>query len=307
MKIMRLDDLKLYVLTAEAGSFSRVARQLNITPAFVSGAILRLEKSLGSRLFIRNTRSLRLSEEGVRYLPYARSVVDQMQLGEQALNEGKNILNGTLRLSVPSDFGRNLLLPWIDEFLEIHPQLNINLKISDRAIDLVKEPIDAAIRYGSLSDSTMVAWPLVHGLRRSLCASPDYIARHGKPAHPDDLVHHNCLSYVWSEQSFQRWHFYLPDEEYVINIRGNRFSDDADVVRRWACAGQGLLYKSRLDLMPDILAGRLIELFPQEWCEPSPLHLVAAHRSQASPAIQLLRSWLLERCDQTMCKIPQKK
>ncbi len=297
---MRLDDVQLFVQTAEAGSFSRVARQLNITPAFVSGAILRLEKHLGSRLFIRNTRNLRLSDEGIRYLPYARCVVDQMLLGEQALNEGKNTLTGTLRLSAPSDFGRNLLLPWLDEFQLQHPRLSLNLRISDRAVDLISDPVDAAIRYGRPGDSSLVAWPLTNGLRRALCASPEYIARHGRPEHPDDLVHHNCLYYVWSEQIFQRWHFSLPDEECVININGNRFSDDADVVRRWACAGQGLVYKSRLDLLPDILAGRLVELFPESWCEPSPLHLVAAHRSQATPTLEHLRIWLQQRCAQLL-------
>lgn len=293
---MRLEDLQLFVQAADAGSFSRVARQLNITPAFVSGAILRLEKTLGARLFIRNTRNLRLSDEGERYLPHARLMLTAMQQGEQALSEAAGNVRGTLRVSAPSDFGRNLLLPWLDEFQQQHPHLSINLRISDRAADLVSEPLDVAIRYGELSDSSLVAWPLAANLRRSLCAAPRYLQQHGQPQHPDDLAQHNCLAYVWREQAFQRWRFLLPEGETVVSISGDRFSDDADVVRRWALAGQGLVYKSRLDLLPDIQAGRLVELFPAAWGEPAPLQLVTAHRAQLTPAINLLKTWLQQRC-----------
>ncbi|MCB6183038.1 LysR family transcriptional regulator [Leeia sp. TBRC 13508] len=293
---MRLDDLELFVLAADQGSFSLVARQLNITPAFVSGAIMRLEKHLGTRLFVRNTRNLRLSEEGLRYLPFARGVVDQLQQGAQVLSEQSEALKGTLRLSAPSDIGRNLLVPWLDDFQTLHPQLAIQLRISDRAVDLVGEPVDAAIRYGQLPDSSLIAWPLVNGLRRSLCAAPAYLAKFGTPTHPTELVHHNCLGFVWGDQTFQRWRFTLPEEECVVNIRGNRFSDDADIVRRWAVNGQGLVYKSRLDLLPDIQAGRLVEVFPPTWGEPTSLHLVAAHRLQATPAVQALKAWLQEKC-----------
>lgn len=297
---MRLEDLQLFVQAADAGNFSRVARQLNITPAFVSGAILRLEKSLGVRLFIRNTRNQRLSDEGARYLPHARLMITAMQQGEQSLRAAESSLRGTLRLSAPSDFGRNLLLPWLDEFLAQHPQLTVQLRLSDRSVDLVSEPLDVAIRYGQLSDSSLVAWALAPEIRRTLCAAPDWLLRHTPPRNPEDLMEHNCLGYVWREQAYQRWRFLLPDGEKVVSVRGDRFSDDADVVRRWALSGQGLVYKSRLDLLPDIMAGRLVELFPPEWGEPAPLQLVAAHRAQLTPAVQQLKNWLQQQCAQLL-------
>jgi DNA-binding transcriptional LysR family regulator len=172
----------------------------------------------------------------------------------------------------------------------------LHLRISDRLADLVRQPLDAVVRYGPLSDSSLVAIPLIESNRRALCASPDYLRQHGIPEHVDDLRRHNCLRFVWSEQLHERWRFTLPGGERIVSVTGNRISDDADAVHRWAVAGEGLIYKSRLDLIPSIAAGRLVELFPHAHCEPSPLHLICADRSRLTPAITQLKTFLQERC-----------
>jgi DNA-binding transcriptional LysR family regulator len=304
MKIIRLDDVQIFVQTVDAGSFSEAARQLNIAPGHASASVQRLEKALDARLFTRSTRSMQLSEAGERYLPHARGMVGAREQGEQALANGRGALSGPLRLSAPSDFGRNLLLPWLDDFQHRHPGLSLHLKMSDRAADLIRQPLDAAVRYGALPDSSLLAMKLVDNNRRALCAAPSYIERHGAPAKVDELRQHNCLRYVWSEQIHERWRFTLPGGDRTVAVTGNRISDDADAVRRWAIAGEGLIYKSRLDLIDDLKAGRLMELFPPEYCEPAPLHLICAHRAQLTPAISELNVFLRERCTALLASHP---
>lgn len=294
--MIRLDDIQIFVQTVEAESFSEAARQLNVAPGFASAAVQRLEKALDTRLFVRSTRSMQLSAEGERYLPYARAMLEARSQGQRALADDRSPLSGTLRLSVPSDLGRNLLVDWLDEFQHEHPALSLHVRMSDRPAALMREPLDAVVRYGPQSDSTLVALPLVENNRRALCAAPAYLERAGIPGGVADLRNHNCLRYVWSEQVHERWRFTLPGGSQTVTVSGNRVSDDADVVRRWAVAGEGLVYKSRLDLVPDLRAGRLVEVFPRSHCEPSPLNLICAHRSRLTPTITRLRSFLQARC-----------
>ncbi|MCW1243182.1 LysR family transcriptional regulator [Pseudomonas sp. SAICEU22] len=294
-KIIRVDDLQVFVTTTDVGSFSAAARLLDISPALASVAVQRLEASLGVRLFVRSTRRLRLSDDGERYLAHARQALEALGDGELALAQGRDEVAGTLRLSMPSDIGRNLLLPWLDEFQQLHPKVLLQLRVSDQVADLFSEHLDASIRYGQLADSSLVSLALEPSNRRTVCASPDYIARHGRPRTPAELSGHNCLRYVMGEQTFERWSFQTPKGVETVQVAGNRISDDADIVRRWAVTGQGIVYKSRLDVMDDLRSGRLVEVFPPDYGQPAPLQLVCAHRTSLTPAVQMLRAFLAAR------------
>jgi len=254
--------------------------------------VQRLKRALDVRLFVRSTRRMRLSDDGERYLPHARSILDAITQGQQSLDHGRSEIAGVLRLSAPSDLGRNVLLPWLDVFQQQHPRLALNLRMSDQAASFFHQPLDATVRYGALTDSSLVALPLVPDNRRTLCAAPAYIAQHGAPRMPDELLHHNCLRYVMGEQTHERWTFHLPEGMRTVTVNGDRVSDDTDVVRRWAVAGLGVVYKSRLDVWSDLVSGRLVELMPAGYGQPTPLQLVAAHRSALTPAIQRLREHL---------------
>lgn len=291
--MIRLDDVQIFVQTADAGSFSAAARLLDTTPAMASNAIQRLERELGARLFVRSTRSMRLSDDGERYLPHARAMLGALAGGAQALAEGRGEVGGPLRLSMPSDLGRNVVLPMLDAFQALYPAVTLQLRLSDRSADLHRQPLDAALRYGTLDDSGLVAQPLAPDNRRALCASPEYLARHGTPQHPDDLVHHNCLCFVWGDVVLDRWTFDLPKGPHTVKVSGDRISDDAEISHRWGVAGRGIVYKSRIDVAADIAAGRLVELLPGQG-ERAPLHLVSAHRSQLTPVVQRLRDFLRE-------------
>lgn len=297
-KIIRLDDLHMFVTAAKLGSFSAAARALDTSPAFASAAIQRLEGQLDVRLFVRSTRRLRISDEGERYLPHAEAALIALTSGERALDEGRDELSGPIRLSMPSDLGRNVLLPWLEAFQAEHPLIQLQLRISDSVVDFFTDQIDVGIRYGLLADSSLISLPLAPWNRRTLCASPDYLARHGVPESLDALARHNCLRYVMSEQTHERWTFHTRNGPKTVVVTGDRVSDDADVVRRWAVSGAGIVYKSRIDVMADLKAGRLVEVFAQEVGQPAPLQMVCAHRHSLTPAVHKLRTFLAARCSQ---------
>lgn len=302
--MLRFDDLQLFVRTAETGSLSAAARLLDVSPAVASAALKRLEQQLQVRLLVRSTRSLRLTPEGEQYLGYARQALQSLEQGRQHLAGSQEGIRGVLQLSAPSDFGRNTLLQWLDAFQDVHPQLHLRLLLADRMADLFREPVDIALRYGAPEDSSLVALPVAADNRRVLCAAPAYLARHGTPRTVEEVATHNCLLYMLHGRVHERWRFSQGKRELLVTVAGNRVSDDADVTRRWAVAGQGLVYKSWLDVAEDVGAGRLQVLLSDWLGEPTPLYLVCAHRAQLSKAVHLLRDFLQSRCQTLLTAAP---
>ena len=238
-----LQDLQILVRTAERGSVSAAARELGVSPAVASLAIKRLEDELGCVLCLRSTRSLRLTQHGERFVAHARQMLASYQQALAELHPQAAPLREVLHLSMPSDFGRNLALGWLDDFQRAHPHVQLRLSLSDRLADMYREPVDLAIRFGLPPDSNLVALPLAE-CRRVLCAAPSYLARHGAPGCPQALAEHNCLCFIVGERLHNRWRFWRDGGEWVQQVAGDRSADDADVVRRWAVAGHGLVYKS---------------------------------------------------------------
>lgn len=302
--MIRLDDLALFVRSAALGSFSQAAREANLLPGQASAAVQRLERELDIRLFARSTRSLRLTEEGKRYLPYAQDALQALREGQEGMRGENAALSGTLQVAAPSDFGRNVLLPWIAEFRRAHPGLDIQLLVSDQVTDVFRDPVDVALRYGQMVDASYIALPVAPGNRRVLVAAPDYLARRGRPESLDALAHHDCLAYRLQGRIYDRWCFPLPQGERTVQVKGALTCDDADVVRRWAVAGEGIAYKSWLDVCGDVAAGRLEVLLPQIAGEAAPLQLVCPHRKQFSPAVKLLHALVTQRCAPLVAGLP---
>ncbi|OEC33555.1 DNA-binding transcriptional regulator, LysR family [Pseudomonas cuatrocienegasensis] len=302
--MLRFDDLHLFVRTAELGSLSAAARHLDISPAVASAALKRLEQQLATRLIVRSTRSLRLTPEGEAYLAHARQALQSLEAGQQQLDGSREGISGVLQLSAPSDFGRNTLLPWLDDFQALHPLLHLRLLLGDRVADLFREPVDVALRYGAPEDSSLVALPVATSNRRVLCAAPSYLARRGVPQNVEALAEHNCLLYMLGGRVHERWRFQAGKREQSLVVQGDRISDDADVVRRWAVAGHGLVYKSWLDVAGDVQAGRLQVLLSHSLGEATPLYLVCAHRAQLSKPVHLLRDFVQARCAGLLAQAP---
>ncbi|GAB1130312.1 MAG: hypothetical protein WLagBPW_03540 [Shewanella algae] len=197
-----------------------------------------------------------------------------------------------MQLSLPSDLGRNRLLPILDEFMERHPQVSIRVQISDRLTDIYRQPVDIVIRYGLPADSALIALPLCRQNDRVLCASPDYIARFGAPGSPEELAKHNCLCFMLADATHSRWHFQSQSGQITVQVKGDRVADDGELVRRWAVAGKGIAYKSRLDISEELRNGQLLQLCPEWRGEEAPLNMLCADRRQLSPLVIALREHL---------------
>ncbi len=289
-------DLEVFVRTADTGSLSAAARGLGLTPAAASIALKRLETRLGIRLLARSTRSMRLTEEGKRYLDSVREALAALAEGEQALKQHSQGLTGLLQLAAPSDFGRNVVLGWLDEFKAEHPNIRLQLLLNDSNADLFRDTVDIALRFGVPRDSSLVALPVVPGHQRIACASPEYLARHGTPTTPAQLAQHNTLRYMRQGRANSTWFFRQSSELQEVNVTGDYLSDDGEIVRRWALAGHGIAYKANLDIARDLKAGRLVHLLPDWQGEPTPFNLMCPHRLQVSERVKVLHRFLHVRC-----------
>lgn len=292
-----LQDLDIFVRTVDSGSLSATARALDLTPAAASAALKRLEAELGVALFVRSTRSLRLTQEGALFLEHCRPALAALQQVHGQLQGGRaGGLRGTLQLAAPSDLGRNVLLPWLDDFQAEHPGIDLRLQLSDRMANVYSEPVDAAFRYGKPQDSSLVALPLSAAHRRVLCAAPAYVASRGAPATPHALADHDGLCFMLGEDVHDRWRFWdAAGQEVQVRVRSRNVSNDGDVVRRWALRGRGIAYKSFFDVAHDLAAGRLVPLCTDWVTEAVPLFLVAPSRRQLTPLLRALRDFVAGR------------
>lgn len=288
-----LADLQFFVRAGRASSLSEAARAVGLTPAAGSAAIKRLEAELGVRLLARSTRALRLTQEGEHFLAHCEQALAILTQAREELSAGQGELRGCVQLSMPSDLGRNWVLGWLQDFRREHPGVELRLQVSDRLAELHREPVDVVLRYGEPPDSTLVALSVAPHNRRVLCASPAYLARHGRPQHPQDLRAHACISFLLGERVHDRWRFERGDERCTVHIDGPVRCDDGDVVRRLALLGEGVVYKSRLDVAEDLRAGTLQPLCEDWLGEPAPLYLACSHRSALRPVVRRLRDALV--------------
>jgi DNA-binding transcriptional LysR family regulator len=295
-----LADLRLFVRAAKSASLSEAARALDTSPAAASATIKRLEAELGAPLFARSTRSLRLTPEGEQFLARCEPALDAIESAAEDMAHGRQMLRGTVQLSMPSDLGRNLVLDWLAEFGQRHPNVRLRVQLADRLAGLYREPVDIALRYGATPDSGMVSLAIAPDNRRVLCAAPIYVARHGMPASPAELTKHNCLCFMLAERMHDRWQFRRGRETVNVDVRGSFQSDDGDAVRRLAVAGEGIAYKSALDVASDLRAGRLVPLCTDWEGESAPLHMMCADRRLLRPLVRKLREFIAERCARAM-------
>lgn len=292
---MTLDDLNIVLKVAEFKSITAAADSLNMSTATASAAVKRVEKELGIELFIRTTRRLRLSPAGERYIPRCQEGLNVLNIAKQEMLSEIDIVSGELRLSAPSDLGRNIILPWLDEFTDIYPNITLKMHIADKNIDFYRDPVDVAIRYGALSDENLYGFKICN-VPRVTCASSGYLAKHGMPVVPDDVAQHNALLYQLYEKVDDEWCFTRDGKTFKVKTSSNKITNDADLVRRWCVAGQGIAKKSCLDMSQDLLNKTVVTILPDYVPTPTELWLVCPSRQTITPAIRLLRDFLIHKC-----------
>lgn len=299
-----LQDLDIFLRTADNGSLSAAARSLDMTPAAASASLKRLEQELGAPLFVRSTRSLRLTREGAVFLERCRPALASLRDAQQEITSGQQQVSGVLQLAAPSDFGRHVLMPWLEEFQALHPGVRYRLHLSDRLSNVYNELVDAAFRYGEPADSGMVALPVAPGHKRVLCAAPAYLDRRGAPASPEDLVRHDCLCFMLGDEVHDRWRFSREGAERTVRVKSANVSNDGDAVRRWALWGRGIAYKAWFDVAHDLAQGSLLALCTDWETESAPLYMVLPDRRQLSPALRLLRDFVEQACKRLSDPLP---
>lgn len=294
-----LQDLEIFVRTADSCNLSMTARTLHLTPAAASASLKRLEKELGVQLFVRSTRHLRLTQAGVFFLDQCRPALASIEQARQQLTKDHAELTGLLQLSAPSDLGRNLLLPWLEEFQYLHPQVRLQVHLSDRLANVYADPVDAAFRYGKPRDSSLVALPVAPSNRRVLCAAPRYIEKFGAPMHPLELSQHSCLCFMIGPDVHNKWQFFQADGAgVVVHVNAVNVSNDGDVVRQWVLSGKGIAYRSYVDVANDLALGRLQALCTNWQTEDAPLFFTVSGRKQITPLLRALYEFVIQQIPQ---------
>lgn len=304
--MIRLEDLTLFVRVAALNSFSEAAREAEIQPAQVSTAIKRLEQTINSRLFARSTRSLRLTPEGELFLPYATQLLHILEAGIDQIQPQTDEIHGVLQIAVPSDIGRNMLLSEFQRFQHRHPALQLKILFSDSITDVFKNPVDLAFRYGYSDDASYISLPVSPKNRRVLVASPHYLERCGEPQSLNELSQHNALTYTLRGRIYDKWSFIKNGELHKVTVKGNLLSDDAEVIRRLAVSGEGITYRSWLDVSDDVLSGRLKIILPEFEGTSLPLNLICPHRKQLSNTVRLLHQLIKQRCEDLQAKFVER-
>lgn len=254
-----LGDLEIFVRVVSTGSMSAAGRLLGLSPAVVSKRIKRLEERLGTRLLQRTTRQISLTEAGQGFYDRVLGVLAGVEDAEAFASGRSGQVRGTLRISAPTSFGRVHVAPHLKTIMDAHPDITVNLILSDTFVDIVGEGFDLAIRIGELIDSSLVARRLAP-VRRILCASADYIEQNGMPETVEDLQRHRCLP----AHNHEPWKLEGPSGTLSYRAEGRLVTNSSEVVREAVLAGMGIALRSTWDVGPDLKSGRLVQVLP-EW------------------------------------------
>lgn len=252
-----LQGMVVFAKVVEALSFSGAAKSLGLSKSAVSKQVSQLEERLGARLLNRTTRRLVLTEVGRVYYEHAARVLTEAEAAERAVSNLSEAPRGVLKLNVPMSFGFLHIAPALPEFLATAPELRVELALSDRYVDLMDEGFDLAVRIARdpLADSSLVARRLAPS-RMVVCASPEYLAKHGEPRHPDDLKQHCCLGYTYAAMP-DEWPFEVDGKPYTVKVRGPIRANNGDALHAAALNHAGLVVSPTFICGPDLQKGTL--------------------------------------------------
>lgn len=291
--VNQLPELIAFVVSVESTSFSAAAQSLGTTPSAISRRVAKLEDRLGVRLLQRTTRSLNLTTEGATYYERISRLLRELEEANDGVVSGGKP-RGKLTISASLDFGQWLLVQSIPEFLNQYPEIQIDLRLSDRLVDLVTEGIDVAIRLGDLEDSSLIRRHLGRA-QFVLCASPTYLKAHGTPETPKDLVHHNCLHYVFNGQPVA-WEFFIDGIWQTISTRGTFNSDNSGALKNAAIAGLGIARLLSFQAHNEVKQKQLKLLFSDQLPSGLIVQAVFTHQRNLSPRVRVLLEFLSTYC-----------
>lgn len=287
-----------FIWSTEHGNFSAAARSNGLTPSAISKLITRLEDRLQVRLFQRGTRNLTLTEEGIAYLVSAREVVNAMAEADSLAEAFPTRVSGTLRIHTMTTFAKHQILPWLPEFLATYPALSIDIQVGPQYVDQFEQGLDIAIHSGILPDSSRIARKVGESAW-VICASPEYIARCGRPDHPQDLGKHDCFNFSFNS-AWNNWEFEIDKQKTLIPVKAKASFAQGDLLRQMALSGAGIVKLAQFHIGSDIKKGQLIPLL-EEYAldEKEPIYMVYSNRKHLSPRIRVFRDFLESKISKT--------
>ncbi|MGZ0896070.1 LysR family transcriptional regulator [Pseudomonas putida] len=290
----RADELATLLALYEQGSFAAAGRQLERHPTVLSKRLSALETRLGIRLVERSTRQLRFTDEGERLVAKVLEASRLIAEAEEEAAEGAATVRGRLRLALPAAMGRRWLSGMLADFVLAYPQVIVETEYADRFVDLIGEGFDAAIRIGELADNRLVASKLCDHVR-ILCASPQYLARHGEPAQPEDLAVHNCLGFN-GLRSFPEWRLMSDTRQTSVKVAGSLRSNDNEALLEAARRGVGILAGGDWLMGEDLASGCLVRVLAQwQLDKAAGIYLVRPTARLNTAAMGVFKTWLEDR------------
>lgn len=294
----KFNDIAIFVQAAQTLSFSIAARQLGMSPSAVSKAVQRLEEHLKVRLFNRTTRSLSLTEDGSAFRDRCRRILDELEEAEQELGKSRSIPTGTLRLDLTVELGRLHIVPALPSFIAQYPELKLDVTFNNRMVDLVEEGIDAGVRVGSGADSQLILHRLATA-RLIVCAAPTYLMKYGEPKIPEDLIHHNCLTFVSPNTGrVFEWSFQRHGQQFHLPIDGNLRLSHGEALLEVALRGVGLVQLNNYLAGAAIAQGKLKPVLESYGIPGRPISVVYPQKRHLSAKVQAFIDFMSELMNQ---------
>ena len=288
-----LAGLLAFVRVAELGSFVRASESLQLSTAAVSKQVSTLEQRLGARLLQRTTRRLSLTEAGQAYLRHAQTALSAVRAAQDAVADTQTVARGRLRVTTPMSFGLLHVAPWVGGFLKAYPEVDLDLQFDDRPRDLVLEGFDIGLRIAAQLDASSLVARNIGSTRVLLCASPEYLERNGRPAHPSELHAHTCLHYSLTPLG-RSWELIQGSERIRLALATRLEANSSLALRAAALAGAGLLRIPAFAVADDIAAGRLEVVLPAWKFADLGIYAVMANRSYVPAKVRVFVDFLKE-------------
>ncbi len=288
-----ISDLAFFSLLVKRGSLAAAAQELGVTPPSVSKRLAGIESRLRVRLLNRTTRRISLTPEGEIYLADGARLVAELEALEQRISGGNITAKGLLKISATFGFGRRHITPQLSAFARLYPEVDVQLHLTDRPVNLVEQGMDADIRFGQLPDARLTARKIADN-RRVVCASPGYLKKHGVPLVPRDLQKHNCILLRESDEIYGSWHFSSGTKQETVKVRGSLSANDGECATAWALDGQGIVVRSEWDVAPYLRSGRLRAVL-EDWQLPqADIYIVFPTKNHLSAKTRALVDFILK-------------
>lgn len=288
-----LSDLSFFALVVKRGSLAAAAQELGVTPPAVSKRLAAIEARLRVRLLNRTTRRMSLTPEGETYLADGERIVAELEALERKISGGSVIPQGLLRMNATLGFGRKHVTPLLSRFARQYPEVEVQLHLSDRQVNLVEQAFDLAIRFGEQPDARITARKLADN-RRFLCASPSYLAARGVPHSPRDLHNHSCIVLRESDEIYGSWHFQSGTRQETVKVRGPLSTNDGEAALAWALDGHGIVLRSEWDAAPFLRSGRLRPLLPDWAPPPADIYILFPTKSHLQAKTRAMVDFMLD-------------